>query len=312
MFIKIALIISVLLQFGAFFITISLIRKTKFNVSWIMVSIGFFLMAIRRLSDLIGIVNHSHDDIQTYLDSWIAVFISLVMFVGSFYIKQIFNLQDRINRLRKENESKVLSAIIRTEEKERQKFSKELHDGLGPLLSSIKMAISAINKNSIGERNEKIIEKTEYSINEAIIAIKEISNSLSPHILERFGLEKAIKAFTDTISAGRQLAIRISSNIKGKRFDYNTEVVLYRIIGELITNTIKHANASEIELSIYNYESELELVYSDNGQGFDIQQNEDKGMGLANIKSRVKSLGGELEIHSKPKQGFFLKIKLAV
>lgn len=312
MFIKIALIVSVLLQFGAFFITISLIKKTKFNISWIMVSIGFFLMAVRRLSDLISIVNHSREGIQTYVDSWIAVFISLVMFVGSFYIRQIFNLQDRINRLRKENESKVLSAIIRTEEKERQKFSKELHDGLGPLLSSIKMAISAINKDNIGERNEKIIGKTESAINEAIIAIKEISNNLSPHILERFGLEKAIKAFIETVSAGKKMTIKMSSNIKGKRYDYNTEVVLYRIIGELITNTIKHAAASEIEIAIHNFEKELELVYSDNGLGFDMQPEEEKGMGLSNIKSRVKSLGGELEIFSKPKHGFFLKIKLVV
>jgi len=261
---------------------------------------------------LISIVNHSHEGIQTYLDSWIAVFISLVIFVGSFYIRQIFNLQDRINRLRKENESKVLSAIIRTEEKERQKFSKELHDGLGPLLSSIKMAISAINKDNISETNEKIIGKTESAINEAIIAIKEISNNLSPHILERFGLEKAIKAFIETVSAGKKMTIKMSSNIKGKRYDYNTEVILYRIIGELITNTIKHAAASEIEIAIHNYEKELELVYSDNGQGFDIQPEEEKGMGLSNIKSRVKSLGGELVIFSRPKHGFFLKIKLVV
>ena len=312
MFIQVALIISVLLQFGAFFITISLIQKTKFNISWIMISIGFFLMAFRRLIELIDIINLAEKSTQTLINSWIAVLISLLMFIASIYIRQIFNLQGRINKLRKENEAKVLSAIIKTEEKERQKFAKELHDGLGPILSSIKMAISAINKSVIGKTNEQIINKTENTVDNAIITIKEISNNLSPHILEHFGLEKAIKTFTDTIITKENLKIIISTNLNGKRYDYNIEVVLYRIIGELITNTLKYASASKAEISLFNYEKKIELFYSDNGIGFDIKNHNIKGMGLSNINSRVKSLDGEIEMHSKHKQGFFLKITLPI
>lgn len=312
MFIQIALLISVLLQFGAFLITISLIQKTKFNISWIAISIGFFLMAIRRLIELINITNIDHNNTQTLINSWIAVLISLLMFIASIYIRQIFNLQGRINKMRKENEAKILSAIIKTEEKERQKFAKDLHDGLGPILSSIKMAISAINKSIIGETNKRIIDKTENTIDNAITSIKEISNNLSPHILERFGLEKAIKTFTDTIITKENLELILSSNLDGKRYNYNIEVILYRIIGELITNTLKYASASKIEISLFNYEEKLELFYSDNGIGFDIKNNNKKGMGFSNINSRVKSLDGEMEMHSKLKQGFFLKITLPV
>ena len=312
MFIQVALIISVLLQFGAFFITISLIQKTKFNISWIMISIGFFLMAIRRLSELIDIINTSYSSAHTLINSWIAVLISLLMFIASFYIRQIFNLQGKINKLRKENETKVLSAIIQTEEKERQKFAKELHDGLGPILSSIKMAISAINKSVVGKTNEQIVDKTENAVDSAIITIKEISNNLSPHILERFGLEKAIKTFTDTIITKEEMEIIISSNLNGERYDYNIEVILYRIIGELITNTFKYASASKVEISLFNYEKKLEMFYSDNGIGFDMKNTKSKGMGLSNINSRVKSLDGEMEMHSKHKQGFFLKITLPI
>jgi len=314
MFIQVALIISVLLQFGAFFITISLIQKTKFNISWIAISIGFFLMAIRRLIEFVDITNLDHNDTQTLINSWIAVLISLLMFVASIYIRQIFNLQGKINKLRKENEAKVLSAIIKTEEKERQKFAKELHDGLGPILSSIKMAISAINKSVVGKTNEQIIDKTENSIDNAIISIKEISNNLSPHILEHFGLEKAVKTFTDTIITKEDLKITLSFNLDKKRYNYNIEVILYRIIGELITNTLKYASASKIEISVLNYGGKLELFYSDNGIGFEINNNNNnnKGMGLSNINSRVKSLDGEMEMHSKDKQGFFLKISLPI
>ncbi|MEA3505071.1 MAG: histidine kinase, partial [Bacteroidota bacterium] len=254
MYIQFALIISVLLQFGAFFITISLIQKTKFNISWIMISTGFLLMAFRRLKDLIDLINIENNDIHAHIDSWIAVVISLLMFIASFYIRRIFNLQGKINKLRKENEAKVLSAIIKTEENERQKFAKELHDGLGPILSSIKMAISAINKSSLSETNGQIITKTENTVDDAIISVKEISNSLSPHVLKRYGLEKAIKTFTDTIVTKKDLEIIHSSNLNGKRYSYNVEVVLYRIVGELITNTLKYALASRIEISLFNYE----------------------------------------------------------
>lgn len=312
MLIQVALIIAVLLQFGAFFITISLVKKTKFNVSWITISIGFFLMAFRRLSEFIDIINTDQDNIQTHINSWVAVLISTLMFIASFYIRQIFILQSKINKLRKENETKVLSAIIKTEEKERQKFAKELHDGLGPILSSIKMAISAINKSVMSNTNEQIIDKTENAVDNAIIAIKEISNNLSPHILERFGLEKAIKTFTDAIITKEDLEIILSSNLNRKRYDYNIEVILYRIIGELITNTLKYASASRVEISLFNYQKELELFYSDNGIGFDLKNTGSSGMGLSNINSRVKSLDGELEMHSKQKQGFFLKITLPI
>lgn len=310
MFIQVALIISVLLQFGAFVITISLIPKTKFNISWITISIGFFLMAVRRLSELIDIVNNGQDSTLTLINSWVAVFISLLMFVASFYIRQIFSLQDRINKLRKENEARVLSAIIKTEEKERKKFAKDLHDGLGPILSSIKMSVSAINMSIVGITNAQIIDKTESTVDSAITTVKEISNNLSPHILERFGLEKAIKTFTGSIVTRGDPEIALSSNLDGKRYGHNIEVVLYRIIGELITNTLKYASASKVEISLFSYGEKLEMFYSDNGIGFDLKNMKSKGMGLSNISSRVKSLDGEMEMHSRHKQGFFLKITL--
>jgi hypothetical protein len=109
MYIQIALILSVLLQFGASIIAISLIRKTKFNISWIMISIGFFLMAFRRLYELIQLLN-ANNNTETLISSWVAVLISLLMFIGAIYIRRIFNFQERINNLRKKNESYVLSA----------------------------------------------------------------------------------------------------------------------------------------------------------------------------------------------------------
>lgn len=312
MFILFALIVSVLLQFGAFIITISLIKKTRFNISWIMISLGFFLMAFRRLNEYVDILKTEHYSSDTILNSWVAVLISLLMFIGSIYIRQIFNLQSKIDSMRKDNEAKVLSAIIKTEEKERKRFSKELHDGLGPIAASIKMAISAIEKGKMSEINKEIINKTDFAINEAITTIKEISNNLSPHLLEHFGIEKAIRAYTENLNTSNNLDINISSNLNGERFGENTEVTLFRIVGELFSNTIKYASASKVDIYLFNTNNKLELSYSDNGIGFNIKKEQYKGLGLPNIRSRVKSLGGRLELYTVPRGGFYLKISLPI
>ena len=314
MLIKVALILSVLLQFAAAFIAISLIKRTRFNISWILISIGFLLMAVRRWYELAYIYNAEELIRKNLIGSWIAVITSLLMFAGVLFIRKIFNIQDRIEKLRLQNESKVLSAIINTEEKSRQEFSKELHDGLGPLLSSVRMSISAIDKTKENKGNKEIIEHTEQNVDEAIIAVKEISNNLSPHILKNYGLMKAVETFISRVNTGEEKDILLESNLNGKRFDYNTEIILYRIICELITNTIKHARASKINIDLFHKKNGIELNYFDNGIGFDQEkdQTQSTGMGLSNIHSRIKSLNGDIEIFSSPDEGFNLKITLPV
>jgi signal transduction histidine kinase len=270
---------------------------------------GFLLMACRRLIELLRIFNLESID-NLALSSWIAVLISLLIFVGTLYIRRIFDLQKRIDALRKENESRVLSAIIRTEEKERRAFAKEIHDGLGPILSAIKMSSSAVNKATLIEANREIFTKVDTAIDAAIVSVKEISNKLSPHLLEHYGLEKAIKSFIDNIVGRLVLKITFSSTLKNKRYDYNIEVIVYRIVCELLSNTLKYANAQSVTISLFADEHGMELIYVDDGIGFSMEGVETKGMGLFNIKSRVKSLKGNLTIDSEPHAGFLLKVTL--
>ena len=310
--IKFALIFSVLLQFAAALAAISLLKRTRYNISWILISIGFLLMAVRRGYEISYTFNAEELIRENHFESWIGVIISFLMFAGVIFIRQIFNILDRIEKLRSENESRVLSAIINTEEKSRQEFSKELHDGLGPILSSIKMSLSALDKKGIDNENREVIRLTERNVDEAIIAIKEISNNLSPHILKNFGLTKALDAFISRINIGEELDIIMESNLADKRFDYNTEIILYRIICELIINTIKHAHATKINIDLYRKNDMIEFIYSDNGIGFDFDEARDQhaGMGLSNIKSRIISLKGIVEFYSLPDEGFNLKVSL--
>lgn len=312
MLIKIALILSVVLQFAATVVAISLIRRTRYNISWILISIGFLLMAARRFYELLDQFTSDSVLQADLLSSWMAVLISLLMFVGVVYIRQIFNIQEKLDNMRKQNEARVLSAIIRTEEKARQDFAKELHDGLGPVLSSVKMAISAIDISAMDPENKDIIQHTEQNIDEAIRTIKEISNNLSPHILKNYGLREAMEAFIQRFNTHESLEIRWNTNLKDERFDSETEIAVYRIFGELISNTLKHASATIAEISLHHEASGLELMYSDNGVGFDMSTLDNKysGIGLSNINSRVASLDGTLEIETGTNEGFNLKIFL--
>jgi len=314
MIIKIALILSVLLQFSASFIAFSLIKRTKFNIAWILISSGFFVMALRRMYEIILILGHGGPNREDIFNSWLAVLVSMLIFFGTVFIRKLFNFQNRIDNIRKTTEAKILSTIIKTEENERQRFAKELHDGLGPILSTIKMTTSAIDKNEITGFNLQLIEKTDFAINQAIASVHEISNNLSPHILKNFGLEKALKSFIDTIIIDKILKIIFNSNLENQRFDYNIEIIIFRIICELITNSIKHSSASKIDINIFKNDEAIEILYSDNGQGFDFEKvkSVSEGMGLSNIETRVKSLNGKSEIFTKINQGFVIKIYIKI
>ncbi len=308
MILFIALVISVLLQFAAFFITVSLIRRTRFNISWFAISAAFLLMALRRLGDALSLFIGGSGPGSDYgvWSQWTGVAVSILMFVASFYIRKIFNLHDRIDRLRNDNETKVLSAVIRAEELQRKTFARELHDGLGPILSSIKMAVSVMMSEPGAETDNQLVMKTERAVDSAIAAIREISNNLSPHILERFGLEKAISTFIGNL--GTEPKLIFNSSLGSLRLEPTQEIALYRIVCELVANTIKHASASEVHIELACPVGTVLLTYSDNGRGFAPQVVSERGMGLSNITSRVHSLGGTLEMNTRPNRGFFIKI----
>ncbi len=301
--IKIALILSVILQFAAAIIALSLVKRTRTNIAWWLISLGFLLMAFRRVFEIVQVYDSDSRWISGFLSSWTGVLISIIMLLSLIFIKRIFNIQKRIEELRKQNESRVLSAILKTEEKERQHFSKELHDGLGPLLSSVKMAISAVGHER--EINHLILLNAEKLIDESIATIKEISNKLSPHVLSNFGLYRALKSFIQKLQVSEDPSVYFNCNLENRRYSFNIEVVLYRVVCELISNSLKHANAKNIYIDLLQDDLYISLKYIDDGIGFNEQKvNEGlKGLGYSNIRSRIISLNGTFDIHTEPGEG---------
>ena len=206
---------------------------------------------------------------------------------------------------RKLMEKQVLDAIIKTEEKERERFAKDLHDDLGPLLSSIKMYIGMLNKTSDTEKQKFIIENLNDIVKESIATTKEVSNDLNPHVLNNYGLISAIELFVEKVSS--EIEIDFVQNLESARYEPAIELSLYRISKELINNTIKHAEASKITIKYQEKDARLSLSYEDDGKGLPsnaLQAKKPGGMGLSNIMSRAKSLNATYNFHTKLQKGF--------
>lgn len=295
---------SLLFQVLAAGIAISLFKRTKFNSSWILISTGFILMVVSRAFELWPTIYPEMEDELLIVQRWMAFVISLLFLIGVFYIRKIFQFMRRLDELRRETEKRVLSAVIKTEEQERQHFAKELHDGLGPLLSVIKMLVSGLDVNSKSEVNEKIKQNLKLAVDEAIVGVRDISANISPHILNNFGLQDAIQSFIRHLGQNETFGIQFTTNIQGQRFAYNVEVIMYRVVCELINNTLRHAAASKIKIDLQLEEGVLYLEYSDNGIGFDVNTLDiHEGMGLNNMRYRLQSGNGDIDIVSEHGKG---------
>lgn len=262
--------VSLFLQVAAAVIAISLFKRTKFNASWILISVGFLLMVVSRVFDLWPTIYPEMEDELAIVQKILAFIIALVLLIGVFYIRKIFQFMRRVDEIRRESEKRVLAAVIRTEEQERQRFAKELHDGLGPLLSVIKMLVSGLDANKESEVNEKIKQNLRQAVDEAISGVRDISANISPHILNNFGLKDAVEAFIKRMRQADNFKVYFTTNLENQRFNYNIEVVVYRVICELINNTLRHAAASKVTIDLQLEEGILYLEYTDNGIGFDV------------------------------------------
>jgi len=231
--------------------------------------------------------------------------------VGVIFIRRLFRSLKRIDDIRRESENKVLQAIIHTEEKERRQLAKDLHDGIGPLLSNIKMSVSALDKTQISGFNRTVVDNITGLINESISSLKYTSNNLSPHILDSFGLSSALKSFIENIKRLGKIDITFSSNIDELRFESQIETNVYRIICELFQNTVKHALASNVSLLIHFQESKMVIQYFDDGVGFDPgESGKLNGMGISNMHSRLKALNGEIEFKRILPKGMMTSISI--
>jgi signal transduction histidine kinase len=215
-----------------------------------------------------------------------------------FFIFSIVRQQRKNLQLNRQN----ILAEITAMEKERARIAADLHDELGPMLAAVKLKINSFELTD--EDDKKEIERTNEHIDGLIKRMREISYDLLPSLLTRKGLVQAVRQFVDYTENASPLSIKLDLPEKVD-IDEQKSIHLFRITQEIIHNTIKHSEASELKIMMHERNSLLILSTSDNGTGFDylaISKSE-KGIGLRSLLSRTEMIGGTMYIESAVNKG---------
>lgn len=215
----------------------------------------------------------------------------------------------------KETERKIMSAVLEGQENERRRLAKEIHDGIGPLMSTIKLNIESV-KNDIEDASEKTwkkMETMEELVHSVANDIRGISHALMPSALKDFGLIPALENLILKINNSEKICIQLFHNGLNQRLDELVELGLYRITQELINNTLKYANAKTMTIQLVKHPKDLTLTVEDDGVGFDkekINQLIASGIGLRNMKTRAESMQGTFMLDSSPGNGVMATVEV--
>ena len=209
----------------------------------------------------------------------------------------------------------LLDITVKVEECERNRFSRELHDGLGPLLSTVKLYFDWLADTDDEEKRKLIIQKGGYCIETAIETARELARGMGSQMLQKLGYIAALQQFIERINDTGKIEIVFNSNTLSHFNDF-IETTLYRISTELIKNTLTYGKASKIDIN-FNFDEqskEISFDYRDNGVGFDIAKTDQEGVGLGilNIRQRVRILRGSIEMDSKPGAGSKTFIRIPI
>jgi signal transduction histidine kinase len=237
----------------------------------------------------------------------------IISFIFIFYrhraVKDKIIADQKIHQLEEEKKLLAARAIVDGQEEERKRIAKELHDGLGVLLSTAKMQFSAIKDKS--PENKTLIEKASKLLERAAGDVRKISHNMMPGLLTKFGFFDAVEDLFENLNDTEGLTAEYSVEGETRRLPENIEIMLYRVVQEMVNNTLKHANAKNITLNNEVKTDQLIMIYKDDGKGFNSEEKlESKSIGLTSIQSRVKFIGGEMLLTSSPGKGVRYEIQL--
>ncbi len=242
---------------------------------------------------------------NSYLFTGLTIILALVFFIAYYSQRMRKNriiAEQRILQLEEEKKLLAARSIVEGQEEERKRVARELHDGLGVLLSSARMHFTSIRDKT--PEAQPLLEKAAKLLEQASGDVRRISHNMMPGLLTKYGVFEAAEELFEQVD--EMEGIRAEMTIEGdtKRLPENTEIMLYRIFQEMLNNTLKHAGAQHIMLVLTLASNRLSVVYSDDGKGFDFEEKiKERSLGLTGLKSRVKFLGGELEAQSQPGKG---------
>ena len=224
--------------------------------------------------------------------------------------QSLIQMRDALKELN-ENEKRSAraraSALLEGQEKERRRITTELHDGVGQLLTAVRMRIEML------EGDDALKQEIKTQINETIAEVRRISYNVMPQALVDFGLEAALRGLCDSMKRYSNLLIDFTYV---REFDhplnFDISTALFRIAQEGLNNIVKYAHATSVNLHVIDKEDEIYMALEDNGKGFDIGMTKKDGMGLYNIREPAELLNGSVEIKSTPGHGTVIEVYIPI
>ncbi len=241
----------------------------------------------------------------------IVVVILLALLTWLFYrrykLKKEKELQQTIIQQREEATINILTA----EENERKRIAADLHDGVGQLMTAAWLNLQVMEKQHNGDEQKELLHKTTLLVGESCKEVRQVSHHMMPNALLKKGLVNAVREFTQQIDRS-VIAINLQTEGLNKELNSITETILYRVIQECVNNAIKHAAATELDISIQNSTDGIDVLIEDNGKGFNTNftAGQKEGLGLQNIRSRISFLKGTVQWDSSPGNGTVVAIHL--
>ena len=240
------------------------------------------------------------------------VFVVLMMYMLFIkkQLKQEAKMQSEISR----QQGLATQAVLQAEEKERKRIAGDLHDGVGQMMSAVKMNLSSLAAkiNLTNENDIALLDKTILLVDESCKEVRSVSHNMMPNALLKAGLSSAVKEFIDKIDHSK-LQVNLYTEGLQDRLGNNLETVLYRVIQEIVNNVIKHAAANQLDISLIKDADGISCTVEDNGKGFNMASMQNvEGIGLKNIQTRINYLKGTVEWDSFNGKGTLVAIHVPI
>ena len=217
--------------------------------------------------------------------------------------------------LLKEQELTTINAMVDGQEKERKRIAEDLHDNLGSVLATLKLHFENLKMNNETKKidQETLFNKTENLIDEAYLKVRSIAHAKNAGVLANQGLLIAIKTMAEKISSADKIKIEVIDYGLDQQLDNSLEITVFRIIQELLTNILKHADAKNATINISLYDKNLNIIIEDDGDGFEFNNlSLKKGMGISSIITRIEHLEGSFDVDSTIGKGSSIIINIPI
>ncbi|PKA84436.1 histidine kinase [Ulvibacter sp. MAR_2010_11] len=255
------------------------------------------------------------DQILSIITGAICLLILMALAIIIFFYfsrKKIIKTQLEKANMEIAHQKEVLQSTLITQEEERKRIAQDLHDAISSKLNIVSLNANFLTEDNITPPEANTIGKHISNITATILeSSRKIAHDLLPPTLEKFGLEAALEELCEEVGDTKKFEVHHDLSYSEAFLDSDRELHLFRIVQELINNSIKHSNATQINLVMKTGENQLYLQYRDNGKGFDVvKAQQAKGLGMSGIKNRADILSGILHMESSPGNGINITVKI--